>query len=152
MITRHHPRDLMALKTHFGTLVHRIGGFDAAEAALRYRKGHLSAAASVEHPDRSPRADHIAELELMTGEPLITAALAGLAGYELQRRGTGAGTAEASMLGLVAQAGETMRQVAEALADSAICEAERVALLAQLDRLGRSLALARAGLAVACPR
>jgi hypothetical protein len=143
-----HPRETLALKTAFRLLCDQVGGVDAAAMALSYPKSHLSDAASPHHPDRSPRVDHVAELEALGGEPLVTATLARLAGHELRPREDAlAGCARGSLLAVVAEAGGALRQVAEAMADGAICGAERAALAAQLDSLARAVSAAQSALA-----
>jgi hypothetical protein len=146
MTTRHHPRDLRALKALFGELVHRVGGVDAASAALEYSKSHLSEAASLRLPG-SPRVDHVAELEAIAGEPLVTAHLARLAGCLLLPQATETGCPHQSIAAVLRGSGELGASVAAALSDGALDRAEADLLVGALDTLLHAATQARARLA-----
>jgi hypothetical protein len=150
-MSRHHPRDLRAIKVAFDTLMDLVGGVDAASAALGYSKSHLSDAASLHHPDRAPRLDHAAELELIAGRPLVTAQLARMAGCTLLPLPRAAGTAGAAIAEVLRGAGELGAEAAAALDDGTLTEAERAALAERLDTLARAAVQARAVLAQGKP-
>jgi hypothetical protein len=135
------------LKTAFRGLVERAGGFDPAAAYLGFSGGHLNEAMSPHRPDRAPRVDHVARLEAHVGEPLVTAQLARLAGYTLVPAGCAPGVPAERLARVLRASGEVGGIHAEALADGALDEAERLALTEALDVLIRSAQQARATLA-----
>jgi hypothetical protein len=143
--------NLAALKTRFGGLLKRVGGVDAAAAALGYGKGHLSEAASLHHADRAPRVDHVAELEALAGEPLVTQHLAAMAGFTLLPIASLQGEAGSALAQVLQGAGDLGGRTALALADGKISDAERAELLDGLQTLARAVAQAQAVLATQRP-
>lgn len=146
-MTRHHQREHRALQALFGELLDRVGGVHAAAAALHYPASHLSEAANLAQPGRGPRADHVAELEAIAGEPLVTAQLARMAGCTLLPLPHAEGNDGAALAAVLRNAGELGGQVAAALSDGRLSAEERAALVAGCDTLGRAVAHARAVLA-----
>jgi hypothetical protein len=141
------PRDLAALKTRFRGLINRVGGFEAASAALGHSVSRLSEAASIHHADRAPRVDHIAELEQIAGEPLVTACLAQLAGHTLVPIPSMSGEAGTALAAVLRGAGDVGARTALALADGKVDDAERGELLEGLQALANAVAQAQAVLA-----
>ena len=120
-----------ALKTAVRLTLHRLGGLDAAATCCRVGATNLQQYGSQAHPDRHIPADVILDLELIAGEPLITAALARAQGYRLEpvtARQTGDVVSPAQRLGRAAA--ELSAQLLAALEDHSISPAERDVLLA----------------------
>jgi len=140
--------DAAALKTRFKALINRVGGLEAASAALNgYRISHLSEAASLQHQDRAPRVDHVAALEDIAGEPLVTAHLAQMSGHTLIPIPSMSGEAGVALAAVLRGAGELGGRTALALADGRITDTERAELLEGLQTLARAVAQAQAVLA-----
>jgi hypothetical protein len=124
-----------ALKTMTRLLVERLGGLDAAVAALstggrRVRRSIVSAYQSM-NSDRWIPADLVARLEEVAGEPLITAELARRLGYMLVRIDGVAGECVLRKLAnLAAENADLQRAAAESLADGYLCEED----LARIER------------------
>lgn len=146
MTPQHHPRELIALKTRFRVLVDAVGGIEAASVALGYPASRISEVASPHVADRWPRVDHVAELEALAGQPLVTAQMAALAGCALAPREAPEGGSEAALLGALGAAGGLVRGIAAALADGTICARERAQLGTLLDQMAGEVAQARAAL------
>jgi len=78
----------------------------------------------------------IADLEAETGEPVVTRALAHLAGFDLVSRETGDGQPLPRRLGCIAkEAGDVVASLANALADGTVTQAERVLVEAETQEL-----------------
>ena len=140
------PPDLAAFKTLFDALIRRVGGVHAAAAALGYQPSHLSEAASLHRPDRAPRVDHVATLEAIAGEPLVTAHLARLHGAALAEETRDTGCPVEAVAATLRSGGEVGGQLAAALADGAMDAAETRRVLAAVDALCRAASIARARL------
>jgi hypothetical protein len=83
-MTRQIPqRDADALKTASHALVDKAGGVAKAAALTATSHSRLSEAASPWHDNRWLSLIHIADLECVAGDPVITRALADMAGYDL---------------------------------------------------------------------
>lgn len=143
----HHPRELRALKTGFGLLIRDVGGLEAAQAVTGYSHGRLSEAASVHNDVRWPRADHVAELEAVAGQPRVTFHLARLAGCTLLPIPVANGDHGIAIAAVLRTAGEVGGRAAEAMADGALDDTERAALAERLAALKRAVAHAEAVIA-----
>lgn len=140
-----HPREYLALKTAYRTLVEGVGGVDAASAVLAgYAPGRIAEAYSLNRADRMPRLDHVADLEAVAGNPTVTFHLARLAGYTLLPVNPSGGPVGAAMARIAETAGQVMAEAMRALADGSIDPAERAALRSRLAQLGVAVAQAEA--------
>lgn len=120
-----------ALKTAVRLTIQRLGGLDAAATCTRVGRSNLSDYGSLAHLDRHIPADVILDLELIAGEPHITAALARAQGYRLEpvaARQTGDVVTPAQRL--MRAAAELSNQLLDALEDHSISPAERDGLMA----------------------
>jgi hypothetical protein len=138
---------LRALKTGFFTLIERAGRFDAAATYLGFSVSKLSEAASPNQPARFPRVDHVAQLERLVGEPLVTAQLARLSGFHLVPREADGGAPVAAMARLLQANGSMLSSTGAALEDGVIGDAERMALLRDMEAMRRCLDAGIAALA-----
>lgn len=132
-----------AMKAAFRALVEDVGGFDAASALLGYHKGHLSHAASMNHPDSAPRADHALALEQLAGRPRVTEQMALAQGFTLMPVAPAIGLEGAALAEVLGNAGELGRRAALALSDGRIEDAERAGLVEALGVLARAVGQAQ---------
>lgn len=93
-------RDL-AIKGALKDLVRACGGQVRAAAITGSHQSVISDACSINHMDKSLRLDHVAILEADAGKPIVTRALADLAGCDVQERTVAIG--KASMMEDAAQ-------------------------------------------------
>ncbi len=141
-----------ALKTAARVLIQRLGGIDAAATCTRVGRSNLAEYGSLHHPDRHMPVDVVADLEMIAGEPLVTAALARAAGFTLVPLALPAGGDAVLHLQRVArQSGTVLSSAVAALSDGTIDADEREALLAQLDDLRAAVGAAMAALAEVAP-
>jgi hypothetical protein len=138
---------LRGLKTAFRALIDAVGGFDPASLVLKFPVSKLSEAASLHRMDRAPRIDHVAVLEALVGEPLVTAQLARLSGHALLPQQAAPAAPAPLLARVLREAGELGGVTAETLADGRVTQAERDALVAGLDELILSAQRARAAVA-----
>ena len=124
------------LKTATRRLVAATDGIEAAASITRVGKSQIERYTSPHHPDFMP-IDVVADLEAATGQPLVTEALARLAGCALHEVEPNASHPN-PLIGIASLArhtGEVARDVAAALADRAISAAEARGIFADLDEL-----------------
>lgn len=141
-----------ALKTAARVLIQRLGGIDAAATCTRVGRSNLAEYGSLHHPDRHMPVDVVADLEMIAGEPLVTAALARAAGFTLVPLALPSGGDAVLHLQRVAgQSGTVLSSAVAALSDGTIDADEREALLAQLDDLRAAVGAAMAALAEVAP-
>lgn len=136
-----------SLKTAFALLIRDVGGVEAAAAATGYSIGRLSEAASLNNPSRWPRMDHVAMLEAIAPQPHGSAALARLCRRELRDLPAPTGCVHDALVASLGAAGGVVQQIAAAMADGEISQAERAALQAQLSATIQDLMRAQALLA-----
>lgn len=132
--------DRRSITTAFRVLIRDVGGLVAAEHLLGYPASRLSEAASLNHPDRMPRVDHVAALEVETRRPLVTSHLAMMSGYTLLPVGAGRGPEGAALAAVLADAGTLGARAMEAMSDGKLDDAERAQLATQLGLLARGVA------------
>jgi hypothetical protein len=125
------------LKTATKMLVRDIGGVDATAACTRAGRSLISDYGNLAS-DRFMPGDIILDAETIGGTPHITAALARIQGYELVPRTTVTdGDLNHKLAGLGREFGALFADVATALADGEITEAERDTLLRGLENVRR---------------
>lgn len=121
----------LAIKAGFRLLVEAAGGVVAAAGGSRVGKTNLSDYGSINRLDVFAPADVIADLEASVGEPVVTRALARLAGYELYR--LPAAPAEVNWVRLLGEAsadtGAVIVRLARALGDDGRVTAAEVRTL-----------------------
>lgn len=146
--TREHaPADYAALRTAWRVLVREAGGLEAAAAATGAAVSRLQAGYDPHQPEKFPRADHVADLERVTGQPLVTFHLARLSNCTLLPLPAAQGDAGAAIGAVLRGAGELGGRAAEAMGDGNLSAAERAALVERLGALKRAVATAEAVLA-----
>lgn len=119
-----------ALKTAVRLMVQQLGGLDAAKSCTRVGTSNLAEYASVHHPARHAPIDVVLDLELIAGEPHVTAALARLQGYRLEPIApVNSGDVVSPAQRLVRSTADLAAQLLDALADNTITTGERDALL-----------------------
>lgn len=129
-----------ALKTAVAVLLRRVGGLEAAASATRVGVSKLSEYQSRRMEDRHMPVDVVADLEAVAEEPLVTAALARLAGYTLVKiEGATTGDVVTPVQRVTRDAGELAAQLMEAIADQHISAGEGDGLLAVMQRMRGSL-------------
>lgn len=136
-----------ALKRATTGAVEAAGGVIAVAGALNDPKSKVSEKASLFHLDRWFNLLRVAELERLAGKPVITRALARLAGHELVPAGRF--TLEDPHLHLsrvIAETGEVTALMAQSLADGRISSAEARRLAAEHDQAIEALQASRAQL------
>lgn len=137
----------LVLKASFRALIGRVGGLDAAAACCRLGRSQLAAAYAPGEAATYPPADVIAALEVVAGEPLVTAELARQAGYRLVALDPPA-ESDALILPRVAalmrETGTLAADVADALADGAVSARERRELLVACAAVMRQAEAVRA--------
>ena len=129
-------RDYLALKASTRGLLKLAGGQEAASSATRVGQQALSRYGAASEPEAFAPIDVIADLEAETGEPVVTRALAHLAGFDLVSREKGDGQPLPRRLGCIAkEAGDVVASLANALADGTVTHAERVLVEAETQEL-----------------
>jgi hypothetical protein len=144
-------RDYLRLKTATKELTEAAGGATRAASVARpgIEAGRLSRYGNPHEALFAPL-DVIADLEAECGEPVVTRALAELAGYQLVPRTgkTPSGEHLAKVFGTVAgEMGEMLRQTGAAVADGRITAAEIAAIDRTAAQTETTLASLRADLA-----
>lgn len=124
--------DLAALKTAARRLVAAVGGLEAAASVCRHNKTALAAAYDPHQPDRFVPADVVADLELVAGQPIVTAVLARLSGHALVPVGAADGVEAQALVAVFRGSSEVGEAWAAALADARLSGGERQAVA---DRL-----------------
>lgn len=129
------------LKLATRELVAAVGGGKVAAAITGLSEGHVSRCQSEDHPD-TLSLQHLAQLELTAGRPIIAALLADLTGCRVE---VVAHEADAQMLSeglisFVTEAGEFSAAVGKALSDKRITPREAKEALAELDDVQGCLA------------
>ena len=135
-------RDVHQLKKASAALVQRVGGCMAAAGLAQTTASRISEAVSEFHPNRFLSLVQVADLEAVAGDPLVTRALAEVAGCSLSR-------VEAQrplhpsdhLVHILIVAGDVERELAEGLRDGKLDAAEEARVLASagdaIDRLQR---------------
>lgn len=128
---RAHPdATYLALKAETRRLIKACGGVESAASVTRVDFQTLSRYSRPQEQQFIP-VDVIADLEQDCGEPVVTRALADLAGYDLVKRESAAepGEAERAFQALVSAEGEVTCEGIRALLDGAIDPGEAAAML-----------------------
>jgi hypothetical protein len=126
------PVDLAALKTAARRLVHLAGGLEAAVSVCRVNKTALAAAYDPHQPERFVPVDVVADLELVVGEPTITAVLARLSGHALVPLAPPGGLEAQALVAVFRGASDVGAAYAAAMADARLSRAERRGIADQL--------------------
>ena len=126
--------DYLAVKAAWRDLVAAVGGPQRAAHITRGAPSRISEAMAPHCPERFPAADQIADLESECGQPVMTRALAGLAGYELTPLGDGTRIdLHHHLARIVGDCGDVATELAAALADGTVSEAERLTLIREIE-------------------
>lgn len=135
-----------AFKALARTLIDAVGGLDAAAAATRVGKSQLGNYQSPHHEQFMP-VDVVARLELLGGEPLITAELARRAGCRLVPvQAISGGQLGALLAHLGSEVGDMFATYATAWRDGRISRDEMAAIQRDLQSLIRAASNADAHL------
>lgn len=126
--------DAARLKAAMADLVQMAGGVTAAAEALQMPPSRVSEAASAYHMDRWFNILHIAELECVTGQPVMATLLADLSDCEVVPR---VAKPQPSLHDAIArharEAGEVQAVVMQALADGNVTAREADAIRREID-------------------
>lgn len=119
-------RDYLALKAAFRDLVMLAGGPTRAATITRGHVSHISEAGSASKDDRFAAIDQIYDLEVETGSPLVTRALAELHNLDMAPREAQPPRPVLSHLSaIVSECGDVQKALADGMADGSLTEAER---------------------------
>ncbi|NKE43403.1 hypothetical protein HB662_01340 [Roseomonas frigidaquae] len=128
----------MAFKALARTLIEAVGGLDAAAAATRVGKTQLGYYQSPHHDQFMP-ADVVARLELLAGDPILTAELARRAGCRLVPVEPITGTQLGALLAhLGSEVGTVFAAYADAWRDGTITLEEKAGIQRNLQSLIRA--------------
>ena len=138
-------RDADALKAASHLLVERAGSVARAAQLTATSHSRLSEAASPWHDNRWLSLIHIADLECVAGEPMITRALADMAGYDLVPKASGrAEDMHQHLAHIVTEMSDVSSQLSVAMTDGqmTVKEARQLKQEAQeaVERLHRFMA------------
>ena len=126
-------RDADELKRASTQLVERAGGVSEAARLTQATPSRVSEAISQFHDARWLSLIQVADLECATGEPVITRALAGMAGFELVARERAPQIdMHRHLTHIITECGDVERQLSTALQDGHIDAGERRALREQV--------------------
>jgi hypothetical protein len=132
-----------SLKTGWKLLVQSVGGLDALAAATRIGRSQASDYGNLAS-DKFPPIDVVLDAETIAGRPLVTQALAALAGYSLMPVPPSSDGDLAVELSQIGQAVATLfGDASQALTHPALTEAERLRLMRDLAEVTRVVACAR---------
>lgn len=148
-------RDYLRLKAAWRLLLNVAGGGKHVieEKITRGSESRLSEAGAPNCMDRFPFLDQIFDLELDTGNPVVTKALADLHGYDLVQREAGQPLGiHAHFSRIVREAAELQTRMADAMADEKLTDAEKAELIKELDELIAVAQAARAEWANKCQK
>jgi hypothetical protein len=125
-MTRQIPqRDVDALKTASHQLVDAAGGVAKAAQFTSTTHSRLSEAASPWHLNRFLSAIHVADLECVAGQPLVTRALAAMAGFDLvPKAGSRPQDFHHHLAHIIMETGDVESHLATSLRDGSISKAE----------------------------
>lgn len=125
-----------ALKSAFRAALREAGGGESFAHATRVGQPHLSRYGSPDTPDFPP-VDVVLDLETDLGQPAVTATLAAMLGFRLEREAAVASSAspQSAAARIVSGAAEAFRCVHEALADGRLTPRERNEVAARLSEL-----------------
>lgn len=128
--------DAIAIKAACHELADRCGGVTALSAAVRLSPARVSEGCSPHHMDRWLSILHVAEAEVVAGEPLVARCLADLAGYDLvPRPGTvKAKTVHAHLSSIMHECTDVQSGIVAALADGSLSQTERTAITAEINQ------------------
>ena len=116
----------LMLKARWGQLVREAGGTEFAAELTNSYKSRISEYGARQHMDKFPSIDKIVDLELDSGLPIITRALADLHGMDLVQREAHASVGiHAHFARIVREARDVEIKMAEAMADGTITDQER---------------------------
>lgn len=135
--------DCASLKTALSVLIQQLGGLDAAVTCTRVRRSTLSEY-TAPHLDKFAPVDVVLDLERIAQEPLLTAALARLQGFELLpvlagERGEVAGALQK----VASDTGILMADTIAALREGVVARKDRARIDEDLERLVRHAQAAR---------
>ncbi len=129
-------RDYLVLKAATRGLTKLAGGQETAAGVTRVGQQALSRYGAAQEQEAFAPIDVIADLEAETGDPVVTRALAHLAGFDLVARDRGDGQPLPRRLGCIAkEAGDVVASLANALADGAVTPEERTQIEAETQEL-----------------
>jgi len=143
--------DARALRVQCKLAVAGVGGPYSASVALGYAsQGNISAATDPNDWSRWMRVDHAVVLDSLAPHPFITACMARLLGYQLVRLPAPAACSVRAVGEMLGSLAPVLAAAAVALTDHRISEAERAAMLPQLEAAMASIGTAHATLSQAC--
>ncbi|HQF30277.1 MAG TPA: hypothetical protein PLJ34_02420 [Hyphomicrobiales bacterium] len=138
-----HERDILALKGAFRQLVIAAGGQESAASITRVSQSQISRAGSTNEMETLPALDVIADLEMDTGRPIVTQALARLTGHEVVALPPAGETSPAAWMAhlgrLIAEAGDVETALVAALADGRVTPDEAQRLDREADEVIEAL-------------
>lgn len=126
------PERLNGLKTAFKRVLADLGGVDAAASCSRIGRSQVSDYGNITS-DKMPPIDVVLDFEAITGQPHITAAMAGALGYELMPTDTRPAHELAALLSRISlDNGQLLAQAAHVLASKKITSKQRHAMAREL--------------------
>lgn len=129
------PQQRAALKSAFRAALREAGGGESFAHATRVGQPHLSRYGSPDTADFPP-VDVVLDLEADLGQPAVTATLAALQGFRLEREtAVAAASPQSAAARIVSGAADAFRCVHEALADGRLTPRERNEVAARLSEL-----------------
>lgn len=134
--------DIASLKTATRALVQRVGGLHAAATVTRVGASALAEYYDPHAVDRLAPVDVVADLERVAAEPLVSDAMARLAGCTLQPMGHAAGSDARAIAGVFREVGQLGERWATAMEDGATSAGERDAVQLELVDLQRAVGAA----------
>lgn len=130
--------DYLSLKAATRDLVALIGGPKRAAAITRGVESRISEAGAPQCEDRFAAIDQIADLEAECGSPVVTRALAEMAGFSLTAVDEVPKPKTASLhqmfVSIVRECGDVEEKLAEALADGSVSAFEANGLIKKIDQ------------------
>lgn len=124
----------LQIKAAFRDLVKLAGGQERSALVLGISQARISEACSVNHPERSPRVDHVAVLEADADQPVVTKLLAQLAGQvRVALDPSDPLDPHLHLARIIKETGDVTSAMSQALADGRISPAEARGLRAEAD-------------------
>ena len=143
LIGRHcSAREYLTIKQATHDLIDACGGVIEAARHCRSTASRLSEAASPYSESRFAACDQIADLERLSGQPIVTRHLAGLAGYDLVSRETRPATRQTVLEHLsqvIRETADVSATIARGMADGSLDAAERREIIREIDEAVREL-------------
>lgn len=124
----------LQIKAAFRDLVKLAGGQERCALVLGISQARISEACSVNHPERSPRVDHVALLEDDTNTPVVTRLLAKMTLHDLVPLNPGDPLdPHLHLARIIKETGDVTSAMSQALADGAISQDEARSLRKEAD-------------------